>query len=164
MTPIKQKLMAGLLSISVAGLAFTSYWESGNKVYTEAYLDVVGVPTICDGITRGVTLGMKVTPDKCHVLLEQEMSISGEAINKYVQVHITQGQYDVLSDFIHHFGETKFRSSTLLQKINVEDCKGAGEEFLRWNKARVKGKLQVLRGLQDRANARKKIWMEGCGK
>ncbi|HHP7177414.1 TPA: glycoside hydrolase family protein, partial [Pseudomonas aeruginosa] len=35
-----------------------------------AYVDPVGIPTICEGITAGVRLGDRATPQQCDALLE----------------------------------------------------------------------------------------------
>lgn len=52
---------AGAMVLTPLGLyqsGYTKHWESGTKVYHYAYLDVGGVPTVCDGHT-GADVVMK---------------------------------------------------------------------------------------------------------
>lgn len=158
----KQKLMAAFLTVSAAGLAMIHQFESGNRVITKSYADTGDVQTICDGHTKGVVKGMTVTKDQCLIFLKEDTNESGKVIVKYVHIPLTQGQYDALIDFIHNFGETKFAKSTLLKKINQNKCKEAGDEFLRWNKSVVDGRLVVVAGLDKRRKAERQLWLEGC--
>ena len=153
---------AALLTISPAGLLFIHEQESGNKIHTEAYLDPIKRATICDGITRGVTLGMRVTPTKCQILLKEETSRSGKAVGRLVKVPLSQGQYDMLIDFTHNLGEGALASSTMLKRINSGQCLAAGQEMLRWNKAKKNGKMIVLNGLTIRRQKEKTIWDADC--
>ncbi|QXT34346.1 lysozyme [Sphingomonas sanguinis] len=43
------------------------------KQYLTAYLDIIGVPTACDGITKGVKMGQRFTEAQCTVMLEREL-------------------------------------------------------------------------------------------
>lgn len=44
------------------------------KQYLRAYLDIVGVATICDGLTKGVRMGQQLTEAQCATLLEAELT------------------------------------------------------------------------------------------
>lgn len=123
-----------------------------------AYADSVGVQTVCYGSTRGVYHGMKVTDAECERRLKEDMDTAGKIVGKYVQVRLTQDQYDGLTSFVYNFGETKFRKSTLLRKVNAGDCWGAGAEFPKWKYA---GK-EVLRGLVIRRAKERSLWESGC--
>lgn len=48
--------------------------------HLRAYLDIVRVPTACDGITRGVRLGQVYTPAQCTALLERELVVHAEGV------------------------------------------------------------------------------------
>ena len=70
----KRNLVVGG-SLAMAMVAsMTAYFESSGKVITKAYLDPVGIPTICDGITKGVYIGMEVTPEWCRLAKEKEIT------------------------------------------------------------------------------------------
>ena len=48
--------------------------------YLRAYLDIVGVPTACDGITKGVKLGQTYSEVQCTALLEREIVAHAEPV------------------------------------------------------------------------------------
>ena len=52
------------------------------KQYLRAYLDIVGVPTACDGITQGVKLGQTYTEAECAAKLEHELIIHATGVMK----------------------------------------------------------------------------------
>jgi lysozyme len=54
------------------------------KQYLAAYLDIVKVPTACDGITKGVKMGMRFTPAQCNAMLEDELIAHAEPIIRCV--------------------------------------------------------------------------------
>lgn len=125
---------------------------------TQAYVDPVGIPTICYGSTRKVFIGQRATLRQCEDRLLEDATYAGTGVARGVKVKLTQSQYDALVDFVFNIGETKFYSSTLLRKINAGDCLGAAREFDRWVYAGGK----VLPGLVKRRYAERKQWEEGC--
>ena len=61
MGKIRNSIVIGT-PLMLAAVAFTSWFESGPQgSRLVAYQDQGGVWTICDGITKGVTPGMRVT-------------------------------------------------------------------------------------------------------
>lgn len=70
----------------------------------------------------------------------------------------SQGQFDGLVCFAYNVGLNALAKSTLLKKFKAGDFRGAGEEFLKWNKATVKGKKVVLKGLTTRREAERKLF------
>ena len=66
-------VVCGSLAMAMVA-SMTAYFESSGKVITKAYLDPVGIPTICDGITKGVYIGMEVTPEWCRLAKEKEIT------------------------------------------------------------------------------------------
>ncbi|ASY30179.1 lysozyme [Taylorella equigenitalis] len=105
-----------------------SYFEG--RRYTP-YLDVAGVLTVCEGITKDIK--NKVYTDKeCDVLLRQELDKSFAIVYKYVSVPLTETQKAALASFVYNVGESNFRRSTLLRKLNNKDYLGACKELDRW--------------------------------
>lgn len=143
------------LSLSPSGTALIKHWEGTSQV---AYLDVVGVPTICTGSTRNVFIGQKATLAECEQRLVEDTSYAGAAIKRHVKVKLTQGQYDALVSLTYNVGGGAFARSTLLRHLNAGACTTAADEFLRWNRARGK----VLRGLSNRRAAERALFIQGC--
>ncbi len=155
--------VAGTACLALAGTLFTSH--SGVQLVKEhegrslvAYLDPVGIPTICDGSTRNVSIGQKATEQECDQKLREDMSVAVKDVRRYVKVPITQRQFDALSSFVFNVGGTKFASSTLLKRINAGDCKGAAVQFDRW----VYAGGTKLRGLVKRRAAERAYWEGDC--
>jgi len=155
----RTKVAASLLALSVAGAIFIGGFENGPKgPRTEAYLDPVGIPTVCTGHIKGVTLGAHRTKKECEVLLQQDVSSTGIAVGELVRVPVSQGQYDALVSLTFNIGNSALSTSTLLRKLNAGNCYGAAGEFLKWDHA--KGKR--LRGLTARRTAERDLFIKDC--
>lgn len=119
----------------------------------EAYLCPAGVWTIGWGTTKGIRPGMIITSAQADALFLEDLKKYEDAVNRLVKVDLTQNQFDALVSFVYNLGETAFAKSTLLKRLNAGQYAGVPEQFVRWNKARVKGKLVPLRGLTRRRAA-----------
>lgn len=100
--PVARKTLASVVGSTVAALALFTLIpreESGRTVeatiapdqsvqvrhisgrqYLRAYLDIVGVPTACDGITKGVKLGQTFSEAQCAVMLERDIIAHAEPV------------------------------------------------------------------------------------
>lgn len=101
----------------------------------KAYLDMVGVPTLCYGQTKGVKLGDYKTDEECEKDLAEDLVKYNSAMKKNLKVPLKDYEEVAYTSFIWNIGETKWNSSTLLKKLNSGDYSGACKEILRWNKA-----------------------------
>lgn len=115
-----------------------------------AYLDPVGVPTICDGETHGVKLGQVATHAQCQAMTKAEMTRSLNVLNKYIHVDVPPSVWGALADFEYNEGEGHFARSTLLRLLNLGDTAGACEALMDWDMAggRVLEGLVIRRGLE----------------
>ena len=64
---LKTKVGTGVIA---AAIGLVAAWEGRSLV---AYVDPVGIPTICEGYTHGVSLSDVATPAQCDALTEQEV-------------------------------------------------------------------------------------------
>lgn len=165
MASIKSRVVAvvgaGVLAVASTLLPSQSGLDAIKKhegVRHGAYLDAVGVPTICYGSTRKVFMGQRATSAECEERLLEDATYAGRGVAQGVKVKLTQGQYDALVSFVFNVGETQFYRSTLLRKINAGDCWGAGAEFDRW----VYAKGKRLNGLVSRRADERRAFEEGC--
>lgn len=147
---------------SQSGIELIKKFEGLHKVQDDgtvsAYRCPAGKWTIGYGSVRGVRSGMKITKDEAEALLIKDVKDHNKAIYRNVNVPLTQGQFDALSSFVFNLGEANFKSSTLLKKLNQGLYEDVPEQIMRWNKARVNGKLQVLNGLTRRRAAEAAIF------
>ena len=129
-------------------------------LFLEAYVCPAGVMTIGYGSimwpdgTR-IQKGQKVTPDAAEKLLMWELNKKGTVINSYIKnTKINQDQFDSLLSFAYNLGLGNLNSSTLLKKVRLNpNDPTIRDEFMKWTKARVGGKLTELRGLVRRRKA-----------
>lgn len=126
----------------------------------KAYQDVVGIWTIGYGDTRGVTKGMTITKEEAEKRLTERLKEFEGYVDEYVKAKLTQNQYDALVSLVYNIGPVNFRDSTLLKKLNATDYAGAADEFLRWNKAGVRGKLREIEGLTNRRKKERELFLE----
>lgn len=153
----KARIAAGLLVVSAAALSAIQLHEG---VVQTAYLDPVGIPTICAGHTEGVFLGQQRTLKECEAMLKEDVSYAGKAIARCTKVDLTQEQYDALTSFVFNVGGSAYCTSTLVRKLNAGDCFGSASQFDRW----VYAKGRKLPGLIKRRAAERALFETGCSR
>lgn len=151
---IKSRLAKSAVALSVAGLTMIAGYEG---LRTQAYVDPVGVVTICYGHTKTAKLGQSKSKDECVDLLHEEAKEYVDAVKRYTYVPLSQGQLDALVSFSYNVGVGAYKSSTLRRKLNASDYCGAASEFPRWNKAGGK----VYKGLTLRRLEEQRRFKEG---
>lgn len=128
----------------------------------EAYLCPAGIPTIGYGHTGpDVRLGMKITEQEAESIFMRDINKVSSQIAPIIRVPLNPDQFGALVSFAFNLGPTALKMSTLLKRINANNLKGAGDEFLKWNKAHVNGEIVVLNGLTRRRNAERSLFLRG---
>lgn len=146
------------MKISQRGLDLIKGFEGFSST---AYLDVVNIPTIGWGNTfyadgTKVKLGDQISKTDALKLLEVIANRDfADKIFPLIKVKVTQSQFDAMVSLAYNIGVGNFLKSTLLKKLNASDFAGAGEEFLKWNKA---GGKEVL-GLTRRREREKQLFL-----
>ena len=127
-----------IMAIAESTLSFITK-EEGFK--NTAYKDSKGLLTI------GV--GHLIKPDEQHLntatltdeqvkeLLKSDLKWCSEAVETSVKVPLTQNQFDALYSLCFNIGETNFKKSTVVRKLNEGDYQGAADAILMWNKPAV---------------------------
>lgn len=148
------KAGAGVLAAAVALVG----WYEGRSL--AAYVDPVGIPTICDGYTHGVELGDVATPEQCDALTAQEVSKALTAVDASVPKPLPGPVRVALTSFVYNVGPGAYNGSTLLRKLKAGDIEGACRQLPRW----VYAGGRKLRGLVVRRAAEMEICMSGVAK
>ncbi|MBX6965984.1 lysozyme [Alcaligenes faecalis] len=143
----KGKIAAGVVS---AAIALVAAWEGRSLV---AYVDPVGIPTICEGYTHGVKLGDVATPAQCDALTKQEVVKALTVVDRSVPQTLPDGIRVALASFVYNVGPGAYGGSTLLRRLRTGDLKAACNELPRWVYAGGK----KLRGLERRREAERQI-------
>ena len=146
------------MKISEKGLNLIKEFEG---LRLKPYKDAVGIPTIGYGNTyyedgRKVSLSdPAITEERATALLKMVVKRYEDAINRYVQVPITQNQFDALVSFAYNIGNENVRKSTLMKLLNRKQYTEAADQLLRWNKAGGK----TLKGLTRRRQAERTLFL-----
>jgi lysozyme len=111
-----------------------------------AYICPAGVWTIGYGHTGDVEPDDEIDEARATEYLRYDVMGAEECVNHFVNVPLTQGQFDALVSFVFNVGPNAFRNSTMLKLINSGNFEAAGTQFGRWNK----GGGKVLSGLTKR--------------
>ena len=118
---------------SKSGVQLTQQFESCRLI---AYQDVKGVWTIGWGhVGAGVCEGAVWTQVQADMQLIVDMHNAMSAVNRLVNVTLTQGEFDALVDFTFNCGCSAFAGSTMLILLNKQDFQGAANEFAKWSHA-----------------------------
>lgn len=124
-----------------------------------AYVCPAGVLTIGYGHTgKDVTQGLRITEERAEALLMADLGIAQRAVQRLVKVPLTPHQEAALIDFVFNLGAGSLETSTLLRKLNDGDYRAVPAQLKRWDKARVKGVMQPLRGLTLRRADAITLW------
>lgn len=124
-----------------------------------SYKCPAGVWTIGYGHTATTREGMKITEKEAERLLEKDVEEIERTLNACIKVSLTQNQYDALISLAYNIGASKLCKSKLMQLVNINNFKEAAEEFLKFNKARINGVMQELKGLNNRREAERKLFL-----
>ncbi len=101
----------------------------------ESYRCSADVPTIGYGHTRGVKDGDTITQEQADQMLSEDLEEFEGYVNKYVEVDLTQNQFDSLCAFVFNLGPQNLKSSTMLKELNAKNYSKVPSEIKRWNKA-----------------------------
>lgn len=139
----RNSIIGLVLASSVAIGAITQY----EGFRSEAYLDIVGIPTIGYGSTEDVKLGDRIDEKGARSrLIKEVMDTYGQAVINCVKVPLHQSEYDAYVSLTYNIGPNAFCKSTLVKKLNAGDYVGACKEIKRWNRAGGK----IVKGLTNR--------------
>jgi lysozyme len=127
----------------------------------KSYLCVASKWTIGFGSTmwndgKPVKQGEKITIQGAENLLLWELN---KKMNSLDGLILNQNQVDALISFVYNVGSSAFAKSTLKKKIKVNPNDiSIRAEFMKWNKARVNGVLQPVKGLTRRREAEANLY------
>ena len=147
-------------ALTAAAVALVGAWEG---LRTVAYRDVVGIPTVCFGETRGVKMGDRYTVEECKAMLGDAL-VEFEGGMRACLSHpdaIPEKSYVAFLSLAYNIGNGAFCSSSVARKANAGDIKGACASILLYNKARLNGRLQVIKGLDNRRKDENRICLQG---
>jgi len=143
-------------AVMAAAIAVVGAFEGIRLV---AYRDIVGVPTVCFGETRGVKMGDKYTREQCQVMLGGALVEFEAGMRRCMKNPdgIPDGAYVALLSWSYNVGNGAACKSNLMRKLNAGDVRGACNELPKWNRAGGR----AVRGLTNRRAAERKLCLKG---
>lgn len=147
-------------AVMAAGIAatFIAGWEGMKYV---PYLDTGAVPTVCAGHTQSVDMKKIYTKPECYKLLDKDTLVAARAVDRLVDVPLSENQKAALISFVFNVGEGAFAKSTLRRKLNActalnAPCRVAvAQQFDRW----VYDNGVYLRGLERRRKGERDLFL-----
>ena len=120
------------------------------------YRDAAGLETIGYGhrVLPGENFLAGITDEHALALLEGDLAVAETAVERLVQVPLTQGQFDALVDFVFNLGAARLAESTLLKELNASRYAEAANQFARWDYAAGR----ELDALKARRHAEVTLW------
>lgn len=154
---MKKKMAVGVTAAVLAtATPFIAKWEGLSLV---AYKDIVGVPTVCYGETRGVKMGDSYTKQECEEMLRKSVA---EYYNK-LQPYLTNKDMPIgvqasLLELAYNVGISAAGNSTMMKLANQGKYKEACQQLDRWVKAGG-GRVQGL--VNRRADSKVNLCLKG---
>jgi lysozyme len=109
---------------------------------------------IGDGITLPDSWNRKFSLEEVYALLASDVRKFELGVERYINVELTQNQFDAIVSFAFNLGLGTLQRSTVRAKLNRGDKAGAIESLLKYNKAGGK----VLKGLDNRRKDEAKLF------
>ena len=127
-----------LMAIADSTLAFITKEEGfRNKAYKDSKgLLTIGVGHLIKADEQHLTTAT-LSDEQVKDLLKSDLKWCSEAVETSVKVPLTQNQFDALYSLCFNIGETNFKKSTVVRKLNEKDYQGAADAILMWNKPAV---------------------------
>ena len=131
---------------------------------SQAYVDTNGMPVIGYGLSQiagqPVQIGDRISPQQADLALNAHLQEIYRELDRIIQVRLNDRQLSAIASIAFNVGINSIERSTLVKKVNAKDYLGAANEFLRWNKANVRGRLVQLPGLTRRRQAERELFLE----
>ena len=134
------------MNTSAEGIALIKKFEGCEL---KAYQCSAGVWTIGYGHTKDVEEGDTISKDQAEEMLVEELHEYENYVNEYINVALSQNQFDALVSWVYNLGPANLKASTMLKVLNDGKYEDVPYQMKRWNKAGGK----VLDGLVRRREA-----------
>lgn len=144
------------MKTSEKGIDLLKVLEEGKGFSSKSYICSAGKRTIGYGhvILPDDNIIEPITEEQAEDILEKDVSVAENAINKYVKIPLTQNQFDALVCFVFNVGRTNFKTSTLLKFINEQLWDKIPKQFMRW----VYHDKKLIKGLENRRKIEVRLW------
>lgn len=127
----KTKITAATIALATLVAIPFIHDREGDKL--ESYEDVVGVWTICGGVTTGITPGVKMTQAQCDELTHSTIGKFMTQVASKIAVDVTPKTLAAHTSFAYNIGVSGYGSSKALKLTNAGDladgCRAMGNWY-----------------------------------
>jgi lysozyme len=151
--------LAALVGVGAAALLvpLVQQWEGREH---QAYRDIVGVLTICDGDTKDVRPGQVATDAECDARLERQLIAHAKPVITCVPtLKDKPNALAASSSLAYNIGPAAFCRSTAARRFRANRWREGCDSFLAWRFAGGK----EIRGLKRRREAERRICLRDAG-
>lgn len=151
-----KKVGIGATSAGVLAVATIGSYEG---LRTKAYHDIIGVPTVCYGETKGVHMGDVYTKEKCASMFVERLDEFAARVEKCVEKPMSDKTEVAFVSLAYNIGWGGFCRSHVVRLYNDGQLREACDAMLAFNRA---GGRPVT-ALTHRRQAERKLCLEGLG-
>jgi lysozyme len=154
--PTAKRAASAAVAVGAVAVAISliAPWE-GREL--RAYRDIVGVPTICYGETRGVKMGDVATPEECSSMLAKGVTEFALAIQPCLPPELPEKTHAAFISLAYNIGSQGFCRSSISKYAMAGSLAEACKRIALYNKAGGR----VIRGLVNRRAAEVKLCLQG---
>ena len=131
---------------------------------SQTYIDTDGTPVIGYGLStiggKPVKLGDRISVREADLALNNQLQEIQQKLKQNITVELSDRQVSAIASLAYNVGVNFLADSTLLRKLNAGNYQGAADEFLRWDKANVGGRLVQMPGLARRRQAERRLFLQ----
>lgn len=142
---VKNALFAGAITLTLTMVA----GEEGEV--NDAYLDIVGIPTICYGDTEGVVLGQYASHDQCVERLQRRINKLMPKVRSMIGTKVNEQVASSIASFCDNVGTQGCSSSETIRSIRRGDVRTGCDQLLNWTRAKDKRLALYHRRMRERA-------------
>lgn len=101
-----------------------------------------------------------LSEDQATELMITDLKKKWKFVAEYLPKGLTDNQCASILSLVYNIGIYAFKNSTLLKLLQSNNLIGASNEFIKWNKARINGKLVEVKGLTNRRIQEKELFLK----
>lgn len=136
-----------------------------------AYRDIVGVWTICGGITAAAGIrvypGMTMSMDRCVELMRVKVAEYRAGVQRYftpatIALRLPPTRDTAYTSLAYNIGIGTTGKSTAVRRLNAGDIRGGCEAITWFSKVKTAAGYRVVRGLFERRKDEKRLCLIGA--
>lgn len=125
-------------------------------LYTYAYRDPVGIPTICFGHIEDVRMGDRSTPEECKQMLFDDLPRYEAGVQRCIRVPMSDKRHAAILSFTYNVGDGALCKSSVARHLNAGNVRAGCDALLLYNKA----KGMTLPGLTRRRHSERRLCLQ----